>query len=529
VLRIEVIRGPGASVWGANAVNGVINVITRKSAETQGGLLAAGAGNLEQGFATMQYGGNLGKSTDYRIFAKYLNHISFPGLNGGDGGDGWRMLRGGFRSDSVLSAKTTLTFQGDIYTGREGNPISEFLFPPGPLSQNIELLANLSGGFFQGVWNHVSSPHSNTSIETYYDAYKRNDKLHDDRKTIDFDFQNNFSGWRRQKIVWGATYRYSTSQSAGSYGVSFDPPGLATQLFGSFLQDEVAIVPNHLLMTFGAKLEHNYYTGFSIMPSARAAWTPAKSRTLWAAISKTERTPAELDASLRGDAGEIPGPGGVPILLILYGNPHVLNEGSIAYETGYRTMVGEKLSADLAAYYNNYSRQNTDEPQAPFFVATPSPHLVLPLLTENMMHGETHGMEVEANWKVADRCTLSSGYAFEQIHMHLAPTSHDTDSVSEAQRSSPVNSVQLRLHLALLPGLTVDTTGYFVGRLTDPVESSYTRLDSQLSWRLGESINLGIVGQDLLKDRHQEFVDPTGSVNTTLVKRSAYAKAEWRF
>jgi iron complex outermembrane receptor protein len=529
VERIEVIRGPGASVWGANAVNGVINIITKKASETQGTLLVAGDGNVEQGFGTIQYGGRAGKSTDYRVYAKYLNQGRFPSLAGADGGDGWRMLRGGFRSDSVLSSKDTLMFQGDLYRGREGTPTSEFVFTPAPVAQNLDLLVNLSGGFLQGVWNHTLSSHSNTSLQLSYDAYERNDQLRESRRTFDLDFQHNFSGWTRQNIVWGLTYRYSASRSDGILGISLVPADLNTQLFSSFIQDEIAIVPDRLFLTVGAKLEHNYYTGFGTMPGARVAWTPTKRHTLWAAISKTERTPSETDVALRAPAGLFPGPGGIPVLLTLFGNPHIDNEESVDYEMGYRTMVSRQLSIDFTAYYNEYSHQETSEPSTPFLVNTPSPHLVLPLVFENLMHGETHGMEIAVNWKAADRWTLSPGYAFEQIHMHLAPTSQDTTSVSEAQGSSPVNAAQLRSHLALAPRLTWDTSAYFVGRLTDPEEPSYTRLDTGLSWELGERIGLRLVGQNLLRDRHEEFVDTTGSTMSTLIKRSAYAKVEWRF
>ena len=529
VERIEVIRGPGASVWGANAVNGVINIITRKASETQGGLLVAGDGNVEQGFGTIQYGGRAGKGTDYRVYAKYLNHDEFPSLTGGDGGDGWRMLRGGFRSDSVLSSKDTLMFQGDLYSAREGTPTSEFVLTPIPTTQNVELLVNLSGGFLEGVWNHTSSPHSNTSLQLSYDAYKRNDQLRESRRTFNLDFQHNFCGWTRQNIVWGLTYRYSASQSDGILGISLVPPDLNTQLFSSFVQDEIVVVPDHLFLTIGAKLEHNYYTGFGTMPGARVAWTPTKRHTLWAAISRTERTPAETDAALRAPAGQFPGPGGIPVLLTLFGNPRIDNEESVDYEMGYRTMVSQQLSIDFTAYYNDYSHEETSEPSTPFLVNTPSPHLVLPLVSENLMHGETHGMEIAVNWKATNRWTLSPGYAFEQIHMHLAPTSQDTTSVSGAQGSSPVNAAQLRSHVSLARGLAWDTSGYFVGRLTDPREPSYTRLDTGLSWKLGERIALSLAGQNLLRGRHEEFFGTTGSSQSTLIKRSAYAKVEWRF
>jgi outer membrane receptor for ferrienterochelin and colicin len=215
--------------------------------------------------------------------------------------------------------------------------------------------------------------------------------------------------------------------------------------------------------------------------------------------------------------------------LTLFGNPRIDNEESVDYEMGYRTMVSQQLSIDFTAYYNDYSHQETSEPSTPFLVNTPSPHLVLPLVSENLMHGETHGMEIAVNWKATNRWTLSPGYAFEQIHMHLAPTSQDTTSVSGAEGSSPVNAAQLRSHLALAQGLAWDASAYFVGRLTDPIEPSYTRLDSGLSWQLGERVALSLVGQNLLRGRHQEFVDTTESADTTLIKRSAYAKVEWRF
>jgi iron complex outermembrane recepter protein len=529
VERIEVIRGPGASIWGANAVNGVINIITSKSSATQGLRLVAGDGNVDQGFGTVQYGGVLGKRTSYRAYAKYFNQGQFPTETSANGEDGWRMLRGGFRSDSVLSAKDTVMFQGDIYSAREGLPTSEFVIIPSPLEQDLQLLVNVGGGFLQGVWNHTSSARSNTSLQIFYDTYERNDQLREGRQTFDIDFQHNFNARARHQIVWGGTYRYSISRSEGSPGVSLVPENLNTQLFSSFVQDEIVVVPDHLVFTLGAKLEHNYYTGFGIMPSARVAWTPTQRRTLWAAVSKTVRTPGEADAGLRADVGAFTGPGGIPTLVTLFGNPLVGNETSTDYEIGYRTRFLEQLSIDVTAYYNSYSNQITSEPSPPFLVEVPVPHLVLPLVTRNLMHGETHGFEVAMNWKATRRWTLNPGYAFEQMHMHLAPASQDTSAVSEAEGSSPVNAAQLRSHVELLHSLSWDTSAYFVGRLNDPREHSYTRLDTGLSWPLGEKISLSVVGQNLLRDRHEEFVDSTTGTKSTLIKRSAYAKVEWRF
>ena len=366
IERIEVIRGPGGSIWGSNAVNGVINIITKKASETHGGLVVAGGGNTDQGFGTTQYGGNAGKETDYRVYAKYLNQDHLPNSSGQDGGDGWHILLGGFRTDSVLSSKDTLSFQGDVYSAREGTPTTNFPFVASS-PQNIELRVNLNGGFLQGAWNHTSSPHSDTTLQVSYDSYERNDNLREGRGTLDLDFQHHFSGWSRQNIVWGLTYRYSASHSNGDLTASLVPADLSTQLFGSFIQDEIAIVPDRLYLTVGTKLEHNHYTGFDFMPSARVAWAPSARHTLWAAVSNADRTPSAVDTSIRANLGGFTGPGGIPVLVSLIGNPQVKNEGLIDYEVGYRTMLLKDLSIDLTAYYDDYTDQNTTEPERPLW------------------------------------------------------------------------------------------------------------------------------------------------------------------
>lgn len=530
ILRVEVIRGPGGSVWGANAVNGVINIITKKASDTHGALLAGGGGNFDRSFGTAQYGGKAWANTDYRVYSKYFDQDHLPIPGGQDGGDGWHMLEGGFRADSTVSSKNTLIVQGNIYSAREGIPtiIYPSVTAPGPM--NIEQLGNLSGGFIQGVWGHTFSARSGTTLQISYNKYTRDDILRESRGTYGLDFQHHYSGWARQDIVWGATYQYSVWNSEGNLTASFAPPDLNTQQFGSFVQDEIAIVHNRLFLTVGSKLEHNYYTGFALMPSARVAWIPSSHHTLWAAISRAERTPSALDTSARSTISGFPGPGGIPSLVTFVGNPLVKNEALIGYEAGYRTTVLKQLTIDLAAYYNDYYNQESTEPAASFMEsAPPPPHLILPITYENLMHGETHGIEVAVNWQATRRWTLSPGYAFEQIHMHLSPLSQDTTAVPTTQGSSPVNSAQLRSHYRLWHGLSWDASAYFVGPLSDPKESSYTRLDTGISWQFGEGVSLSFVGQSLANNHHEEFSDASSTARTTFVKRSAYAKFAWRF
>jgi iron complex outermembrane recepter protein len=530
IERIEVIRGPGGTIWGANAVNGVVNIITKKATDTHGGLVVAGGGNLNQGFATMQYGGTLGKDTDYRVYSKYFNQVQLPGPGGQNGGDGWHLLSGGFRVDSTLSPKDGLIVQGSLYEGREGNPSLVLQSVTSPAPQQIDPEVNLSGGFLQLVWNHTFSARSDTSLQISYDDYKRADVLDEGRYTLNLDFQHHFMWGQRQSIVWGLNYRYSSSHTKGDLSLTLDPADLNTQIAGSFIQDEIALSPDRLYLTVGTKLEHDYYTGFVLLPSAGLTWQPNEHQMFWAAISRAARTPASTDTAKRVNFAGFPGPNGTPVLLGQVGNPHFKNEDLTAYEIGTRITALKHLSIDIAAFYDDYTHQQTVEPVPPVFETTPAPpHLFIPTTFENLMHGESQGLEIATNWKVTDRWTLSPGYAFEQVRMHLDPSSHDTTSASAAEGSSPVNSAQLRSYFIFPHNMSWDTSAYFVGRLENPNIPSYTRVDTSLSWHYREGLSISLVGQNLVRDQHLEFIESTGASTSTLIKRSAYAKFTWRF
>jgi iron complex outermembrane receptor protein len=528
--RIEVIRGPGGSVWGANAVNGVISIMTKKAAQTHGGMVVASGGTLDQGLGTAQYGGRLGKNTDYRVYIKYFNQGYMPGFTLPSGADAWHVLRGGFRTDSSLSTKDTLTVQGDAYGGNEGVPTSILSSVTSPAPQNADTQVDLSGGFLQSIWNHVYSDRSATTLQMSFTRYKRLDALGEDRNIFNVDFQHHFAWGARQDTVWGASYRYTESDSRSSLLFSLNPASLDTHEASAFFQDEIALLPERLYLTVGAKLEQNHYTGLNLMPSARVVWSPSRVHTIWAAVSHAVRTPSAVDTSARINFGGFPGPGGTPALAALVGNPHFGDEGLNAYEMGYRTTVLDHLSLDFAAYYNTYSSEQTTEPAAPFFEATPPPpHLVFPSTFQNLMHGESHGFEVAANWRINDRWTLSPGYAFEQIHMHTSSTSQDTQSAFGNENNSPTHSAQLRSTLSLRKGLIWDASAYFVDSLAAGGVPSYTRVDTGLRWQWTEALSLSLVGQNLLRDRHLEFIDDTGSARSTLIKRSAYVKVAWNF
>jgi iron complex outermembrane recepter protein len=297
--RIEVIRGPGGTIWGANAVNGVISIFTKKAAETHGAMLEAGGGNLEQGFGTAQYGGTAGKATDYRVYAKYFNQSPMLDLNGQNGADSWSGIRGGFRMDSAVSPKDSLVVEGNLFNGQEG----EFgFFLPSvtspaliPVSEQI----HSTDGSVQLEWNHVHSQQSDTSLMIAYSRFTRNDPLNPETlDTLDLDFQHHKEWGTRQDIVWGFGYRYTTENIRGSLTAEEIPVGRQLNLFDGFVQDEIRLVGDRVYLTAGTKIEHNDYTGLEIMPSIRATWLPKQHHMLWVAISRSLRAPSRYDAGL---------------------------------------------------------------------------------------------------------------------------------------------------------------------------------------------------------------------------------------
>jgi iron complex outermembrane receptor protein len=530
IERIEVIRGPGGATWGANAVDGVINIITSKASESRGGMVVAGAGNLDQGFGTLQYGGTAGKSTDYRVFAKYFNQDHLPGLSGANGGDGWHVLRGGFRVDSKLSAKDDLAVTGDIYSSRAGDIGGTVGSIASPAVQAEFSESNTTGGYVQADWIHRQSERSDTSLQVSFDRYRRNDALREARNTLDLDFAHHFRWGSRQDVVWGVGYRYSSSTTDGNLLFSLDPPDLNTQLFSAFAQDEVALIPERLSLIAGAKIEHNYFTGFGVMPTLRATWALHEQQTVWAAISRTLRTPSEIDTASQLTVNGFVPPSGPPVLIRIVGNPAFQNEREMNYEAGYRIQSQDRLSVNLTAYYNSYSQLQTSEPEPSFpETAPPPPHIIMPLKYENLMRGETHGIEAFATWKVTSRWTLTPAYAFEGIHLHLDPSSQDTMSVAAGEGSSPRQWARLGSHVALVHGLAWDASANFVGRLANPAVASYTRIDSQVSWHLREHLSASLVGQNLAQDHHIEFLSTGGTGFSNYMKRSGYVKLTWRF
>src|SRR3989442_6975817 len=330
--RIEVISGPGATLWGANAVNGVINVITKDAKDTQGLLLSGGGGSEQRGFGTVRYGGPLGSTVHARIYGRGFDRASTLLPNGQDAADDWHLWQGGFRMDWDAASVNRVTLQGDLYDGRIGQLTAGDV--------------GVSGGNVMAKWSHTISEGSSLAAQLYYDRTHRHipGTFGEDLDTYDVDVQHAARLGARQDVVWGLGYRLINDRVANSSMLAFLPPGVARQWFSGFVQDEIALVPNRLHVALGTKIEHNDYVGFEVQPSGRVNWRPSPSGTLWAAVSRALRSPSRIDRELFAPAQP-------PYFLA--GGPGFHSEEELAYELGYRHQR-RALALSVAPVYNPY-------------------------------------------------------------------------------------------------------------------------------------------------------------------------------
>ncbi len=525
--RIEVIRGPGATLWGANAVDGVINIITKPAASTQSAIVTAGGGTEERGSGGVRYGSKLGDNTHYRIYGKYFDWGPSNFASGATANDGWDAMRGGFRADWTPTGANSLTLQGDLFRSK----YDETLTVPSlasPFSSTFPNNGVYSGGNILGRWNHNSEGNS-MSLQMYYDNTTTVDKslFVDHQNVFDMDFQHGFHVGDSQQFVWGLGYRSILDRNDSSFTVSLQPNQVSLNQFSAFLQDEISLVDNRLRLTLGSKFEHNDFTGFEVEPNARLLWTLSPNQSVWTAVSRAVRTPALTEEGLRLNSAVIPpgtpaNPAPLPAVVAVFGSHQFNSEDLLAYELGYRVQATSNLSLDLATFYNHYSNLRTAEPGTPFVEGSPAPtDIVIPFVAGNKMSGGTYGLELFADWKVIPKWRLTGSYSYLQMDIHKNLSSQDP-TPDNPNGSSPRHQWYLRSSVDLPKHFDLDTTLRFVDHLSSLNLPNYYSLNAHLGWRPVRNLELSIGGQNLLDNRHLEFLPDFVNTSPTVVKRSIF-------
>ena len=493
--RIEVIRGPGGAIWGANAVNGVINIITKPAADTKGLSVGFGAGTEERAITTVQYGASAG-AFDYRVYGKFRARDGQVLSTGVDANDGVKYGQGGFRLETKPGATNAWLLQGDAYAGREGL----FNTPD----------THVDGANLMGRWTRRSSASSQFRAQVYFDhVYRRVfAQLRDVRNTIDVDLQQQFASGRHAVIVGGHA-RASRGDDTGNAAFFFDPRVRVSTIAGVFVQDEITLSPRRVALIVGSKFERNTFTGVETQPSVRVRWTPSSRRTLWGAVSRAVRLPTRFDTDLR-----FTNP--VTRAVTLTGSMDFDSEKVVAFEAGYRAEIAGRLSLDVAGYRNIYDDLRSQE-----FPAAAGQPIVL----RNMMNARTWGTELSGTLLVTPGWRVQTGYVYMRQAFKFDAGSRDpTRGFNEF--NDPTHTFKLRTAFDLPKGFEADAFLRHIGRLPHPVIPAYGELDARIGWRWSPRWEISLIGQNLLHAQHEEF-RLAGPLREQF-QRGAYVRVLWR-
>ena len=532
VERIEVIRGPGSTLWGANAVNGVINIITKHVADTQGGLVTAGAGDFEHGFGSFRYGTHWGDGGFVRLWAKGFERGDFDRPDGGSAEDDWHLYNGGFRLDQAFGSAQSLMVQGRYYDGE----FSQYVVHPlleAPYSRITKNTGTDSGAHVLATWKQTFSPTSELSITGYWDHAVRRELMFDqDDHQFNLDLQHGF-GWSRQIITWGVGYR-RTESNLSTFEFLHQIDDSDGDLFSAFLQDEIQLQDEELFLTVGSKFEHHDDTGLEIQPNLRLAWRPHPRHRLWSAASRAVRTPMGVENRLESlyqvvPPGTAENPGPLPLAIYAVGNPDFESEVLWAYELGYR-YTSETFSADVATFYHDYSKMEAMALGEVYMRTIDSvPVMVLPTSFINDYSLANYGVEIALNWQVADWQRWSLAYALLMTDetsvaasgFFFAPPKHQLSAVLDLQ-------LPAQLGLNLRPRY-VDACEARTGDAPDgdPIKS-YIDLDAGLRWSLSDRWQATVAGRNLLNASRVQYLPELWTLPAAAV-RSYHLELQWTF
>ena len=533
--RIEVIRGPGGTIWGPNAVNGVINIITKSTQETRGTYASMGGGSEEQGFASFRYGGGNDKGLTYRAYAKAFTRGPEYHFDG-DNFDDWRGAQGGFRMDWGGSDRDSFTVQGDIYRQEDGERVALSTYTP-PLNTVVDGNAELSGGNFLARWTRKLSGTNEFQVQTYYDRTNRNEpNLGEVRDTFDIDFVARTRVTSRQQWIYGLGARLSDGrfQEVGS-GLVFAPANRLDYLVSGFFQDDITLIERKLVVTAGSKVLRTNFTGVTFQPSVRLLWTPAERHTFWASYTHALRTPsrAEHDFYLSSYLG--PGPGGLSLFARFNANPDFAPEQLNGFEAGYRTLIGKNFFIDFAGFWNHYHDLFSQDLAGGVAIETtlpfpetplPPPHYILTAQFRNDLYGFTTGGEIAPEWRPTSRWRLRTSYSFLNMNLSKAPGTAVGGTPADVVGSSPRHEAVVQSSFDITRKVQLDLVYRYVSALGAQSAAAYSTGDVRGAWRFHPHMEFSIAGRNLFQPYHVEYAaDPGGPVG---IRRSVYASLAWR-
>ena len=518
VERIEVIRGPGTTTWGSNAVNGVINIITKKSSDTQGALVQSGGGNYEQDFNTVRYGGRANEDTTWRAWGQQFDRNR--GWSPDFVPDGWRQQRFGFRTDYAPSKEDTVTLQGDLYNGYDGERFDNTI-PTPPFSEVVNGKTHVSGGDVLLRWARDYDEETGWQFQSYYMTDRRHlTAWAENRNMYDLDFQYRFSPGEFHHFITGANYRRNQDFERGGFSFELIPHDFATNWASVFAQDEMTLQEDFAYFTLGCRLEYNTFGRFQPEPTARLLLLPSKRQSLWFAVSRAVRNPTRFDTGIQlRTSGPVPGS-----FYEFLGTPNFQPENVMAYEMGYRAQPTDNFSWDICGYVNDYRKLRGLGNLMPPVIIPPG-DLLLPVPLVNNANAISYGVELTSTYKLTKTWELFGSYTLFEIHAE--GDGPDQFFVDQYNGSTPHNQLYVRSSWDLDDDWQFDLIGRYVDRVSFPDVPKYIEMDSRLSWRASKNMEISLIGQNLLNPHHLEYTDFELGLQETQVRRGVYGMMTW--